>query len=91
MSTPFPRPEPAPPPPAPVPFPPKPVREPDPPRLPDEEPLPNPDESDDPPKHVREDRSGRSHGPELPGTALGGRPAAVLSPRVLLTEPSRRR
>ena len=53
MSTPFHRPEPEPvPPPGPTPFPPKPVREPDPDGLPDEVPLPNPDEHDAPPQQA---------------------------------------
>lgn len=62
MSTPFPRPEPepVPQPPAPAPFPPKPVREPDPEGLPDEVPLPNPDENDSPPQHAGE-RSSVAH------------------------------
>ena len=64
MSTPFPRPEPepVPQPPAPAPFPPKPVREPDPEGLPDEVPLPNPDENDSPPQHA-----GGYHPSRMPG------------------------
>lgn len=58
MSIPVPQPEPTPAPPTPVPpgpepFPPKPVREPDLPGLPDDVPLPNPDEVDNPPQHAR--------------------------------------
>ena len=53
MNTPFPQPVPEPiPPPSPQPFPPKPVREPDAPGLPDEVPLPNPDENPEPPQHL---------------------------------------
>ena len=50
INVPFPESEPKPPPMPPPPFPgQKPVREPDPSRLPDEAPLPNPDENDEPP------------------------------------------
>ena len=53
---PTPTPDPAPPPmpPMPMPGPIKPIREPDPGRLPDEVPLPNPDENDAPPQRVED-------------------------------------
>lgn len=65
MSTPFPEPRRVPPP-LPQPFPPKPVREPDPGYLPDEAPVPNPDEDEHPPKQVC-------------GAARSGGPRAAVS------------
>src|SRR5690606_32570564 len=61
INVPFPESEPKPPPMPPPPFPgQKPVREPDPSRLPDEAPLPNPDENNEPPQHADMNRTRRS-------------------------------